>query len=160
MIFNERSTANPEPHVITQLSQLEESRGVDKNSPTVQEEKLNPEVNDGAQKTKWKNPRLPTPRDSYPRRNLRTKSTADEEAVIAEAFLAELEPMTLEDVLESEDASKWLEAINSELNSLEENQTWVLVPTGKNIITNRWVFRRKFKTDGQVEKYKARLVWH
>ncbi|KMQ82777.1 cysteine-rich rlk receptor-like protein kinase protein, partial [Lasius niger] len=41
-----------------------------------------------------------------------------------------------------------------------ENQTWTLVPrpTDINVNSNRWVFKKKVKQDGQVAKYKARLV--
>ncbi|UYV83660.1 hypothetical protein LAZ67_23001938 [Cordylochernes scorpioides] len=31
-------------------------------------------------------------------------------------------------------------------------------PKNKNIIGNRWVFRKKFRADGSIERYKARLV--
>lgn len=50
--------------------------------------------------------------------------------------------------------------MKSEFDSLMENQTWTLVPrpTDINVISNRWVFKRKLKQDGQVAKYKARLV--
>ena len=38
--------------------------------------------------------------------------------------------------------------------------TWDLVtrPEGNNIVTCRWVFTVKYKPDGAVNRYKARLV--
>ncbi|XP_074306316.1 putative mitochondrial protein AtMg00820 [Silene latifolia] len=50
--------------------------------------------------------------------------------------------------------------MNKELHALEENQTWVLtqLPKGKKTIGAKWVYKIKFKPDGNIERYKARLV--
>jgi len=47
-----------------------------------------------------------------------------------------------------------------ELKSIEKNETWKLVqlPTDKKCINVKWVFKTKLKPDGQVAKFKARLV--
>jgi len=47
-----------------------------------------------------------------------------------------------------------------ELDSIEKNEIWRLVqlPTDKKCIDVKWVFKTKLKPDGQVTKYKARLV--
>lgn len=47
-----------------------------------------------------------------------------------------------------------------EYKTLQENNTWSLVPRpeGKKVLTSRWVFKIKQSQDGKVEKYKARLV--
>lgn len=47
-----------------------------------------------------------------------------------------------------------------ELQSIESNQTWELVdlPPGKRAIGCKWVFTRKRNSNGQVQRYKARLV--
>lgn len=51
--------------------------------------------------------------------------------------------------------------MNEEVNSLEKNNTWKLVPTPKNqrVIGSKWIFKRKDGIPG-VEKprYKARIV--
>ena len=41
-----------------------------------------------------------------------------------------------------------------------QNETWELVPPpeGKNIVGSRWVFKVKRNSDGNVERFKARLV--
>ncbi|GKV37327.1 hypothetical protein SLEP1_g45367 [Rubroshorea leprosula] len=54
----------------------------------------------------------------------------------------------------------WKEAMDSELSALLENDTWDMVPCPSNvsIIGSRWVFSVKFKADGSIERYKARLV--
>ncbi|GJX16904.1 zinc finger, CCHC-type containing protein [Tanacetum coccineum] len=47
------------------------------------------------------------------------------------------------------------EAIDDEIDSIMENNTWVLsdLPLGC-----KWIFKRKMKVDGTIDKFKARLV--
>lgn len=50
--------------------------------------------------------------------------------------------------------------MKKEYETLRENNTWILVPrpANKKIISNKWVFKTKVNQDGEIEKYKARLV--
>ncbi|KAJ0779315.1 putative RNA-directed DNA polymerase [Helianthus annuus] len=54
----------------------------------------------------------------------------------------------------------WLHAMQTEFSALQENETWELVPrpTDRPIIRCMWLFRHKFRSDGSLERYKARLV--
>ena len=81
---------------------------------------------------------------------------SDEMAYSAEC----LEPTTYEQVIEAKDSLSWIGAMNDEIKSLLENKTWSLVklPVGRKAIDNRWVYRKKFKTNGDLDRYKARLV--
>jgi hypothetical protein len=59
----------------------------------------------------------------------------------------------------SQDA-KWRDAMDVEFSALQKNETWTLLPrqAGKNIIDSKWVYTIKYKPDGSIERYKARLV--
>jgi hypothetical protein len=50
--------------------------------------------------------------------------------------------------------------MDEELDQIEKNDTWELVPRpkNKNVICTKWVFRNKLNEDGQVTRNKDRLV--
>nr|GEV31446.1 zinc finger, CCHC-type [Tanacetum cinerariifolium] len=52
------------------------------------------------------------------------------------------------------------EAINDEMDSIIGNNTWVMVdlPPGCKPFHCKWIFNRKMKVDGTIEKFKARLA--
>ena len=54
----------------------------------------------------------------------------------------------------------WVKPMNEELDQIEKNETWDLVPRpkDKNVIGTKWVFRNKLNEDGQVMRNKARLM--
>ncbi|KAL9250260.1 Retrovirus-related Pol polyprotein from transposon RE2-like protein, partial [Drosera capensis] len=54
----------------------------------------------------------------------------------------------------------WQQAMNEELHVLNKTRTWDLVHlhAGKSLISSKWVYKIKTKSDGSVECYKARLV--
>ncbi|MCR2848204.1 hypothetical protein KN825_16925, partial [Weizmannia coagulans] len=58
------------------------------------------------------------------------------------------------------DSEKWLDAMNSEMQSMYDNKVWTLIdaPEGIKTIGFKWVFKRKTDMDGKVHTYKARLV--
>ncbi|KAI0995437.1 hypothetical protein K3495_g12742 [Podosphaera aphanis] len=69
-------------------------------------------------------------------------------------------PNTIEEARKCPDHISWEKAIQTELDMLNQKNTWELVdpPKEANIIGNRWIFTRKFDENGQLCKYKARLV--
>ena len=50
--------------------------------------------------------------------------------------------------------------MKEEINALDNNQTWELVPKPKDVkpISCKWVYKIKTRPDGSIERYKARLV--
>jgi hypothetical protein len=72
----------------------------------------------------------------------------------------EEDPKTYEETMASRDAAFWKEAINDEMDSILSNKTWILVdlPHGSKPIGCKWVFRRKYNTDGSLQTFKSRLV--
>lgn len=56
--------------------------------------------------------------------------------------------------------AKWVSAIEDELDALEENYIWYVVPLplGNKPIGCRWMYKIKCHSDGSVDRYKARVV--
>ena len=74
--------------------------------------------------------------------------------------MLEREPETFKEVVVSTEGLMWKEATESEIDSILHNHTWELVdlPPGCKPLSSKWVFKRKRKVDGSIDKYKARLV--
>ena len=68
-----------------------------------------------------------------------------------------MEPKTVKDALEDDN---WYKAMEEEIQQIEKNNTWSLVPRpeDKNVIGTKWVFRNKLDEKGEVTRNKARLV--
>nr|GFB36772.1 putative reverse transcriptase, RNA-dependent DNA polymerase [Tanacetum cinerariifolium] len=65
-------------------------------------------------------------------------------------------PSSFEQALKLE---KWKKDMEDEMKALKKNKTWdqCALPQGKKIVGCRWIFTVKYKPDGAVERYKARL---
>lgn len=50
--------------------------------------------------------------------------------------------------------------MEAEVNALNQNQTLekCVYPKGNKVVSCKWVFTVKYKSDGPIERYKARLV--
>ncbi len=70
------------------------------------------------------------------------------------------EPQTMKEALKGKDAKKWEITMQEEYDSLVVNNTWSLValPKGRKPISCKWVFKIKHGVDGEVERYKAKIV--
>ncbi|KAJ9563367.1 hypothetical protein OSB04_008527 [Centaurea solstitialis] len=62
--------------------------------------------------------------------------------------------------LEASKDQNWVNAMNEEMEALYRNGTWELteLPINRKPIGSKWVFKIKYKSNGEIERYKARLV--
>lgn len=72
----------------------------------------------------------------------------------------EAEPKTYEEAISGPHSQEWIKAIQQELKSLHEHNTWDLepVPRNKKTISCKWIFKIKTMADGKSKRFKARLV--
>nr|GEZ17638.1 putative retrotransposon Ty1-copia subclass protein [Tanacetum cinerariifolium] len=58
------------------------------------------------------------------------------------------------------ESKKWLDAMNAEMQSMKDNDVWVLVelPPNARTVGSKWLFKKKTNMDGAVYIFKARLV--
>lgn len=70
------------------------------------------------------------------------------------------DPKTYDEAMRSPEAHHWQRAMEEELDSQHNNNTWISGPRppGKKVLPVRWVFTRKRNELGEVVRYKARLV--
>ena len=68
-------------------------------------------------------------------------------------------PLTFTEAMTSTESGKWKRAMDEEMKSLEENQTFTLttLPEGRKTVGGRWVYSIKGDIDGH-DQYKARFV--
>jgi hypothetical protein len=73
------------------------------------------------------------------------------------ALTSTIEPTYFEEAIKDE---FWNKAMDEELDQIEKNDTWELVPRpkDKNVIDKKWVYKNKLNEYGQVTRNKARLV--
>nr|GEW22965.1 hypothetical protein [Tanacetum cinerariifolium] len=98
------------------------------------------------------------------RRSTKIRHTPDRMCLYIDAEEHELgdlgEPANYKAALLDPESDKWLNAMNVEIQSMEDNKVWDLVehpPNGKNV-GSKWLFKKKTDMDGAVHTYKARLV--
>nr|AAR87214.1 retrotransposon protein, putative, Ty1-copia sub-class [Oryza sativa Japonica Group] len=94
-----------------------------------------------------------------PRRSKRqrtAKSFGDDFTV----YLVDDTPKSISEAYASPDADYWKEAVRSEMDSIIANGTWEVTerPYGCKPVGCKWVFKKKLRPDGTIEKYKARFV--
>jgi hypothetical protein len=70
------------------------------------------------------------------------------------------EPRTLDEALEGPNADEWHTAWKAEIDQLESRGTWQIVdrPIDKPVIPSRPIFKQKLGPDGEIQKFKARIV--
>lgn len=61
---------------------------------------------------------------------------------------------------EAQSKEEWKASMQEEISAIVKNETWELVnlPKGKSAIGLKWVYKVKYAADGEVQRYKSRLV--
>jgi hypothetical protein len=103
------------------------------------------------------------PQDEGPRRSQRERRPAissDYEVYDIEEVHMEGDPTSYEEAMRSVHSSKWLEAMEDEMKSMNSNGVWDLeeTPKGAKTVGCKWVYKIKRDSKGNVERFKARLV--
>ncbi|WVZ76810.1 hypothetical protein U9M48_024741 [Paspalum notatum var. saurae] len=85
-----------------------------------------------------------------------SKSFGDDFSV----YLVDDTPRSISEAFASSNADDWKEAVRSKMDSIMTNGTWEIVdrPFGCEPVGCKWVFKKKLRPDGTIDKYKARLV--
>lgn len=91
------------------------------------------------------------------------QSQRSNKGVAPERYQANMifEPKTLTEALSDRQMKpKWVQAMQEEMKSMKENDTWDLceLPSGRKAIGCKWVFKTKLDSNGKVQRLKARLV--
>jgi len=70
------------------------------------------------------------------------------------------DPINFHQAMQDSNSQRWIDAMNEEYKSIQDNQVWDLVPLpkGKKPIGCKWIFKTKRDSEGNVKRYKARLV--
>ncbi|GKC29989.1 retrotransposon protein, putative, ty1-copia subclass [Tanacetum coccineum] len=70
------------------------------------------------------------------------------------------EPPNYKAALSDVEYDKWIEFMNTKMQSMKDNQVWILVelPPNGQTIRSKWLFKKKTDMDGNVHTFKARLV--
>ncbi|CAH9072186.1 unnamed protein product [Cuscuta epithymum] len=70
------------------------------------------------------------------------------------------DPVSFKEAMDSINSYKWIDAMNEELKSMYDNKVWelVMLPDGSKRVGCKWVFKTKRDSNGNIERYKVRLV--
>ena len=77
------------------------------------------------------------------------------------AFITQIQDIPiLKNTEEAMRNNHWKGAMDEEMRALLQKHTWDIVdlPKGKIPVSSRWVYTLKCKSDGSLDRYKARLV--
>jgi hypothetical protein len=63
----------------------------------------------------------------------------------------------VKEAMESPNSSKWLEAMEDEMRSMSSSDVWDLeeIPKGAKTVGSKWVYKTKYDSNENIEKYKA-----
>lgn len=122
---------------------------------------IEPEVNeDVVQQVEEEHEQVEMPRRST-RSNIKQTPVKMKDYVLYQANAdddEDFEPKNYQEAVESKDSERWIAAMDDELRSIDENETWELtdLPVGRKAVGSKWVF--KIKIGEKERRFKARCV--
>jgi hypothetical protein len=98
-----------------------------------------------------------------PRRSQRARRSVisnDYEVYVSEEIQMEGDPTFFKKAMRSAHSSKWLDVMEDEMRSMSVNKVWELkeIPKGAKTVGCKWVYKTKCDSNGNIERFKARLV--
>lgn len=74
----------------------------------------------------------------------------------SELCLMIVEPASYLEAMAGPESIQWQKAMNEEIESMHKNDTWTLtsLPEGRKAVDCKWVYKRKTKADGTIERYR------
>ena len=74
--------------------------------------------------------------------------------------LKDNDPLIYNDAINDFSSRRWREAMDSEIQSMHQNQVWYLIDPSEGIVPIgcKWMFKKKIGEDRQVDTFKTRLV--
>jgi hypothetical protein len=99
--------------------------------------------------------------------DFRDELTADEQDRMVERITSSVPefsavgiPNTYRQAMKSPEKEAWLTAVKEELANLDRLGVWEVlpVPPGVKVMSAKWVFAKKYKSDGTIDRFKARYV--
>ena len=87
--------------------------------------------------------------------------TVEGDELLSDRSLIDLdEPANYSEAMAGPESAKWKGAMDSEIQSMYDNQVWNLVDLqpGRKTVGCKWIFKKKTDMDGNVHTFKARLV--
>lgn len=138
----------------------DEEPGVELQPETPQVEEPAPVVEERRYPSRVRDPRdqwHEKPYEPIDFRNLRSSRLTSKPAAVPDH---PAEPISYTAAITGKDKAHWIPSIQDEYNSLIKNETWELypLPAGRKAISCKWVFKHKLNAQGQIARYKSRLV--
>ncbi|SGZ16041.1 BQ5605_C029g10723 [Microbotryum silenes-dioicae] len=100
--------------------------------------------------------------NEIPHRTRSQRRDAEQQVMYGSAMSVSLPavPSNYEEAMASPEADKWIAAIKAELDAMARHQVLIDsdLPSGARALGSKWVFTRKENAQGEVTRYKARLV--
>ncbi|GJT66072.1 retrotransposon protein, putative, ty1-copia subclass [Tanacetum coccineum] len=150
------------------IQEASESRGLlelsgsDKGLEIIQEEDTEPSKNTSNEHNEVAPIEVEPQNVGVPiRRSVRIPQLPDRYGYYADVEEYELEdldePPNYKAALADPEYDKWLEAINTKMQSIKDNQVWYLVdfPSNGRTVGCKWLFKKKTDMDGNVHTFKA-----